>query len=241
MKKLPNDKLMKLIKKAHNGDNKAREDAIIHTMGLVIFFAKRYTWSDVEFQDIVQSGMIGLIKAIDKFDITKKVKFSTYAFYWIRTSIQEGMREYLRFIRIPTYIEIDLLKYNRLKNEFYQKEGRDATKEDMIKHYKYNKEKLKLLQTFNYERAQLEHNIDDVISNPKETKYPKLDVILENLNDKNRQFLIDKYGLKKDTDAKSYKKIGNELNKTHQAIRLREKNIFNKMRLKTVKKNPIPI
>lgn len=88
-----NDKTFnELIKKAHNGDKEARDIIILENMRLVYSLAKKYAGMEC-YESIVQSGMIGLIKSVDKFEVNKGVKFVTYAFYLIKCEMHKHIRD----------------------------------------------------------------------------------------------------------------------------------------------------
>lgn len=106
------DKEKQLCIAAQNGDVNARNEMITHNLKLVISIAKRYKNVNIgmDFNDIIQSGNIGLIKAIDKFDASKGFKFSTYATWWIRQAITRAMADEGRVIRIPVHA-VEQLRY----------------------------------------------------------------------------------------------------------------------------------
>lgn len=75
--------------------------------------AKRYLYMGVEILDLIQYGNEGLIKAIERFDVTKGFKFSTYATWWVKQAITRGIADYSRVVRVPVYLNLD---YSKLKN-----------------------------------------------------------------------------------------------------------------------------
>jgi len=142
--KLPKELLTKgqeeeLFEKIKNGDIEAKNEVITKNLRLVISEAKKYVGSGMDFLDLIQEGNIGLIKAIEKFDIAKGYRFSTYATWWIKQAITRSIQEKRRTIKISTHQEnrIKLLKdYN---NEYYRDNGKYPTKEEIATYLHWNK------------------------------------------------------------------------------------------------------
>jgi len=107
-----------LLIKTKNGDEKAKSFFVQNNLKLVASIAKRFYSNSLgmEFLDLVQEGSIGLLTAIDKFDINKNVKFSTYATEWIRQAITRAIANKSRIIRIPVHIHEQLLVYKKTYN-----------------------------------------------------------------------------------------------------------------------------
>lgn len=118
------------LKKIAEGDIKARDEFIQRNLKLVISNAKyRNTWqnSTFSFMDLIQEGNIGLLKAIEKFDITKGYKFSTYATWWIRQAMNRGVAEQARIIRLPVHMFEWTNKYKKKERAFIQSNGRSPS------------------------------------------------------------------------------------------------------------------
>jgi len=115
------------------GDKKAREILITKNLRLVMSIAKRYLWSNIPFEDLVQEGNIGLMATVDKWDYKKGFKFSTYASWWIRQRIGRYVRDNSRVIRIPVHIQDTLKSFNAYIESFYDEKGREPTAEELAK------------------------------------------------------------------------------------------------------------
>jgi RNA polymerase primary sigma factor len=105
-----------IANKVAAGDRVAREKMIVSNLKLVVKIAKHYLSRGVLFQDLIEEGNIGLIRAVEKFNVSKGCKFSTYATYWIRQSIERAIANQANLIRIPLHVTNDIvsmLKYNR--------------------------------------------------------------------------------------------------------------------------------
>lgn len=103
------DEELKLSRKIQNGDELARQKLIEANLRLVVKISKSYVTSDVNFLDVIQEGNLGLIKAAEKYDHKKNVRFSTYAAWWIKQSIVRALSKKRRTIRLPHRKE-ELLK-----------------------------------------------------------------------------------------------------------------------------------
>ena len=112
-----------LATKVANGDEEAKKKMIDANLRLVVSIAKKYADRGVEFLDLVQEGNIGLMKAVDRFDVTRGFKFSTYATWWIRQSITRNIADFSRSIRIPVHLHEVLLRLNRIEKTYESEHG----------------------------------------------------------------------------------------------------------------------
>lgn len=106
--------------KVANGDKKAKELLINSNLRLVISIAKKYIGRGMEFQDLVQEGNIGLMKVVDKFDVTKGYKFSTYATWWIRQSITRAIGDKGKALRIPIHMIEKMNELNQAERRYFE-------------------------------------------------------------------------------------------------------------------------
>jgi RNA polymerase sigma factor (sigma-70 family) len=119
-----------LDRAVREGD-RARRAFIESNLRLVVSIAKRYQASGLPLLDLVQEGNLGLMHAVDKFDWRKGFKFSTYATWWIRQSIQRGISNTARTIRLPVHTGDDLLRLRRAQSELESELGREPTLEEL--------------------------------------------------------------------------------------------------------------
>src|SRR5882724_1337257 len=103
---------------------------------LVVSIAKRYQTQGITLGDLVQEGVLGLIRAAEKFDWRRGFKFSTYATWWIRQAVQRGVANKARTIRIPVHIVEREQKIARATRELVVKLGRQPTDQELAKHSK---------------------------------------------------------------------------------------------------------
>ena len=127
---------VELAKRIERGDMAAKERMITSNLRLVVSIAKRYQTQGITLGDLVQEGVIGLIRATEKFDWRKGFKFSTYATWWIRQAVQRGVANKARTIRIPVHVVEREQKVSRADRELTATLGHAPTDEEVAKHSK---------------------------------------------------------------------------------------------------------
>jgi RNA polymerase primary sigma factor len=120
-----------LAKRVERGDREAKERMINSNLRLVISIAKRYQRKDLPLLDLVQEGVIGLNRAVEKFDWRKGFKFSTYATWWIRQACQRAISNQSATIRIPTHVNERRVKLSRAQSRLETTLGRKPTREEL--------------------------------------------------------------------------------------------------------------
>src|SRR6478672_7912968 len=133
---LTREEEVELAQLIERGDLAAKERLINSNLRLVIKFARRYQGHGLSLQDLVQEAMLGLIRAAEKFDWRKGYKFSTYAVLWIKQSIQRGLDNTGRQVRIPAHIAQRERTVNRVESELRVKLERDPTDEEVAEQAK---------------------------------------------------------------------------------------------------------
>ena len=116
---------VELAKRIEQGDAAAKERMINSNLRLVVSIAKRYQGQELPLLDLIQEGILGLIRAAEKFDWRRGYKFSTYATFWIRQAIQRGIANKARTIRIPVHIGQRERKIARAERELQAELGRE--------------------------------------------------------------------------------------------------------------------
>ncbi|HEU0247958.1 MAG TPA: sigma-70 family RNA polymerase sigma factor [Gaiellaceae bacterium] len=122
---------VELAKRIERGDRAAKERMINSNLRLVVSIAKRYRGHGVSFGDLIQEGVIGLNRAVEKFDWRKGFKFSTYATWWIRQACQRAIANQSRTIRVPAHVHERRARLARLGRQFEVEHGREATVDEL--------------------------------------------------------------------------------------------------------------
>ena len=122
---------IELAKRIEKGDLMAKERMINSNLRLVVANARRYQGQGLALGDLIQEGMLGLIRAVEKFDWRKGFRFSTYATLWIRQAIQRGLENTSRTIRLPVHVAQRSRKVGRIERELTTKLGHEPTDEEI--------------------------------------------------------------------------------------------------------------
>ena len=132
-----------LAKRIERGDREAKELMINSNLRLVVSIAKRYQGHGLSLLDLIQEGILGLIRAVEKFDHRRGFKFSTYATWWIRQAVQRGYQNRARTIRVPVHVAELERKANRAERELATRLGRMPTEEEIAAEIKTTTEKVR--------------------------------------------------------------------------------------------------
>jgi RNA polymerase sigma factor (sigma-70 family) len=122
---------IELTKRIERGDLEAKNTMINANLRLVVAQARRYQGHGLAMEDLVQEGMLGLIRAVEKFDWRRGFKFSTYGTLWIRQAIQRGLQNSGRTIRLPVHVAQRQTKVRKVESELSTKLGREPTDEEI--------------------------------------------------------------------------------------------------------------
>ena len=130
-KLLDADEERELSRRTHEGDKRARRRLIESNLRLVISIAKKYRGRGVMFEDLIQEGNAGLIRAVEKFDPAMGNRFSTYATWWIRQAVTRAIADQGRTVRLPAHVVDSLFRLRRAEAQLSGELGRDATDEEL--------------------------------------------------------------------------------------------------------------
>lgn len=236
---LSNEEQIKLVMKCHKGDKKARQELIIHNLKLVVSIAKQYLNLGLPFEDLIQEGNLGLIRAIEKFDVTKETAFSTYATTWIKAKMTRALSEKVRIIRLSYYKEEMLQQYKKYLTMFIKLKGyypsidemielSGFTKEDLIEFKSYLKEIVSLDEMVEYGKDEClkdstELSIIEKLEEEslQEDIYKRIRYALKVLPEMDRNIIKDLYGLN-DGKTKTSTKIAPLYGVSRETIRIRK-------------------
>ena len=134
---------LNLSRRAKAGDDRARQRLIEKNLRLVVSVAKKYRGYGLPFEDLIQEGNIGLMKAVEKFDPDRGFRFSTYATWWIRQAVQRSVIDKGRTIRVPVHMAERIRKMGRAFGELLSEYGRDPTEEEIAERLGWSVEEVR--------------------------------------------------------------------------------------------------
>jgi RNA polymerase primary sigma factor len=161
---------IELAKSVERGDLQAKERLVNSNLRLVVSIARRYQGFGLPLQDLVQEAMPGLIRAAEKFDWRRGYKFSTYATLWIRQSIQRGLDNTGRSIRVPAHVAQQVRNLNRAESELTAKLDRVPTEEELAENSKFSLEEVATLRDL----TRVTTSLDAQVSGDSETTLGEL-------------------------------------------------------------------
>ena len=230
------------------GDMAARERMIVCNLRLVVKIAKRYANRGLAFLDLIEEGNLGLIKAVERFKLSKECRFSTYATWWIRQSIERALVNQARLIRLPVHVSDDINKMLRVSRELLQKMNREPTPKEIAEALDVNLAYVRRLmvllkKTYSIERPMGENNDYSLSDTIEDTSTVSPAVLLEDLNryelvsrsldtlsPNEKKVLTLRFGLY-DQEPQTLDTIGNTFGLTRERIRQIEVKALEKLRV----------
>jgi RNA polymerase primary sigma factor len=135
---------IELSNRAKQGDQRARQRLIEKNLRLVVSVAKKYRGYGLPFEDLIQEGNIGLMKAVEKFDPDRGFRFSTYATWWIRQAVQRAVADKGRMIRVPVHMSEKIRRVSRAYSELSTELEREPSQEELASRLSWTAEEVRL-------------------------------------------------------------------------------------------------
>ncbi len=241
------DEEKELASRIDRGDKAARDRMIESNLRLVVKIAKRYINRGLPFLDLIEEGNLGLIKAVERFKLSKECRFSTYATWWIRQSIERALVNQSRTIRLPVHVSDDINRMLKTTREMVQKLNREPTIKEVATQMSVNVAYVRRLmvllkKTYSIERPMGENSDYFLIDTIEDTSTVSPAALLEDINkfemvskwlaslsDNERKIISMRFGLH-DKDPQTLDIIGRSFGVTRERIRQIEAKSLEKLR-----------
>lgn len=241
------DEEVKLAHRIAEGDQSAKNELVEANLRLVVSLARHYQGCGLSYQDLIQEGNIGLIKAAEKFDVSKGFRFSTYASWWIKQALSRAIADQSRTIRIPVHMTENINKFKKIERELLNQLNREPKIKEIADAMGISEKQAKEIQSYIVEPTSLDIQVGDDddttigsfiedthFVNPesayiKESNGDVVNAVLDTLSDREANILRLRFGIggKK---AMTLEEVGKEYGLTRERIRQIEVKALRKLR-----------
>ena len=241
------DEEVKLAHRIAEGDQSAKNELVEANLRLVVSLARHYQGCGLSYQDLIQEGNIGLIKAAEKFDVSKGFRFSTYASWWIKQALSRAIADQSRTIRIPVHMTENINKFKKTERELLSQLNREPKIKEIADAMGISEKQAKEIQSYIVEPTSLDIQVGDDddttigsfiedthFVNPesayiKESNGDVVNAVLDTLSDREANILRLRFGIggKK---AMTLEEVGKEYGLTRERIRQIEAKALRKLR-----------
>jgi RNA polymerase primary sigma factor len=234
---LTHEEEIDLSKRAKQGDTRAKHRLVEKNLRLVVSVAKKYRGMGLPFEDLIQEGNIGLMKAVEKFDPDRGFRFSTYATWWIRQAVQRAVADKGRTIRVPVHMTEKIRKVGRAISELAVELEREPTEEEVARRLGWDSEEVRLTMSAMPDATSLDQPVsseetasqlgdfieDERVSDTPDTVMREIETAhlkeaIERLPERARYVLVRRYGLD-DREPATLAELGDELDISRERVR----------------------